>query len=335
MAIERKQFDNEQELDKWVQSNYRTFFGDVIYIPGNFFINTKRNKGGKPDGFVLDLNNSSWTIVEAELLKHGVWDHIAEQIVRFIVAARNSASQRKIRDLFFDEIEARNIISSLSKKMNETESRLLQKIETIIESQTPDIAVFIDEINEDFEDMVEALNATVKVFTIQKYLVNGTIEYLSPQGGKSIVETTIEEVKDSRGNQIDALEVLGGGVYNGKSGNIKLYTLNDSSVISIKYSKRYDIDSSFWYGITPSAMEKYRTAKINYLAFIMGEEGVLKLPFHILEEYIAQANTSNYPDGSIKHYHIFIKEEPEVTLYTNQAKRQWNVSEYYYDFEYD
>lgn len=332
MAIEQKTFDNEEELDNWVQSNFKTFFGDVIYIPGNFFINTKRNKGSKPDGFVLDLNNSSWTIVEAELIKHGVWDHIAEQIMRFIVAARNSASQRKIRDLFFNEIEKRNLIKSLSQKLNETETRLIQKIENIIESQTPDIAIFIDDINEDFEDMIEALNATVKVFKIQKYLVNGQIEYLSPQGGKTIVETTIEEVKDSRGNQSDAIDLLGGGVYNGNAGNIKLYTLTDGDSISIKYSKRYENDPPFWYGITPSAMEKYRTARIKYLVFIMGEDGVLKLPFEILEEYINQANTSNNADGSIKHYHVFIKDEPDIILYTNQTKRQWNASEYYYDF---
>ena len=71
----------------------------------------------------------------------------------------------------------------------------IQRIETIVESQTPDIAIFIDEINEDLEDMIEALNATVKVFKVQKYQANGQIEYLSPDGNKSAVETTIEEVK--------------------------------------------------------------------------------------------------------------------------------------------
>ena len=211
MGIEQKKFDNEQELQDWVENHIVDFFGDVIYIPGNFFITTKRNKGGKPDGFILDLNNSSWTIVETELLHHGVWNHIAEQIMRFIVASKNDSSQRKIRDIFFNEIERLKLIPSLAKKLDISEPRLIQRIETIVESQTPDIAIFIDEINEDLEDMIEALNATVKVFKVQKYQANGQIEYLSPDGNKSAVETTIEEVKDIKGNQIGSLDLMGGG----------------------------------------------------------------------------------------------------------------------------
>ena len=78
-------------------------------------------------------------------------------------------------------------------------------------------------------------------------------------------------------------------------------------------------------------MEKYRNAQLTHLAFIMGETGVLKLPFNVLEEYIAQANTSNKPDGSVKHYHIFIKSDPKVELYTNKSKKKWNVEEYFFN----
>ncbi len=81
MSIEKKQFDNENELHGWVEKNIELFFGEVLYVPGNFFISTKRNKGGKPDGFILDVKNNSWTIIESELLKHGVWEHIPYEIL--------------------------------------------------------------------------------------------------------------------------------------------------------------------------------------------------------------------------------------------------------------
>jgi hypothetical protein len=57
MTIELRKYDNEAELHNWVErpENISSVFGEVIYLPGNFFIKTKRNKGGKPDGFVLDL----------------------------------------------------------------------------------------------------------------------------------------------------------------------------------------------------------------------------------------------------------------------------------------
>ena len=52
-----------------------------------------------------------------------------------------------------------------------------------------------------------------------------------------------------------------------------------------------------------------------------------------LEEYVSQANTSLGVDGGIKHYHVFFKVEPEITLVTNQQKRQWNVSEHFTAFD--
>ena len=333
MAIKRIPFDNEMELDLWVQSNHKRFFGDVLFFKGNFLINTKRKKGSKPDGFILDLNNSSWTIIEAELLKHGVWDHIAEQIIRFIVAANNNDSQRKIRDLFFNEIEKNGLIQSLCKKLNLSESRLIQKIENILESQTPEIAIFIDDINEDLEDMVEALNTNVKIYKIEKFEVNGKIEYHPVNEGKTIVETSIEEIKDSRGNQVDALDSVGGGNFIESFNKIKIYKLNSGEIVSIKFSKRYPTEVPFWYGIKPSTFEKYQESKVEYILFILGEDGVIKLPIDILSKYLKDANTSLNGDGSIKHFHIFIKDNPEFTLMTNKSKKSWNLTNYFFPFE--
>lgn len=334
MAIKQLFFEEETELDNWVQLNYTDFFGkDVLFIPGNFFITTKRNKSGKPDGFILDFNNSSWTIIETELIKHGVWEHIAKQIMQFIVAAKNSSSQRKIRNMFLKTIEDNKLVKKISKQLDENESKLFKKIETIIENQTPDIAIFIDDINEDLTDMIEALNATVKVFKIQKYCVNGTVEYLAPEGNKAVIETTIEDVNDRKGNIVEALEVLGGGESESNDSYPKLYRLNDNSLVSFRYSKKYENGSYFWYGITPSTMEKYRDNKIDFLVFMTGNDGILKLPFNILEQYISQTNTTNNPDGSIKHYHILVKAGEKVYLYINQKKETWDVTDNYINFE--
>jgi len=36
----------------------------------------------------------------------------------------------------------------------------MQYIDNILESNTPEIAIFINDVNEDLEDMIEALNVT-------------------------------------------------------------------------------------------------------------------------------------------------------------------------------
>jgi hypothetical protein len=332
MAIQQSKFNDEKELHTWVEKQIEYFFGDVIYLPGTFIISTKRNKGGKPDGFILDISNSSWTIVESELLHHGVWEHIAEQIIRFIVASSNDTTKKKVRNYFFDEIENRNLSATVSKKFNIPETRLLQKIETILSSTTPDIAIFIDDVNEDLGDMVEALNATIKVYKIQKYIVNGNIEYLSPEGKNSVLTTTFEDVTDSRGKPVEALDLLGGGKALEAVGRMKFYLLNNGDKISLKYSRYYEDDPPYWYAISPSALEKYEQLQITCLGFILGNEGVIKLPLKILNEYIKQAGTSSNADGSIRHYHVFIKNHPKHILYTNKSKKIWDVEKFFYSF---
>src|SRR5262245_51689175 len=140
MSIIKQKFLTEEELHSWVESNTKQFFGDAIYLTGNFMIRTKRDKAAKPDGFVLDLIDHSWGIVESELIDHGVWDHITEQIVRFIVASKSDGTKRKIRNYFFDELERKNLIQSTAVSLNVTPERLIQQIETIVETKSPYIA---------------------------------------------------------------------------------------------------------------------------------------------------------------------------------------------------
>ena len=327
-----QKFKNEKELENWVESNIKKFFGaDIIFIPGKHFIYTKRDKGAKPDGFLLDLNNSSWTIIEHELLKHGVWNHIAEQIMRFIVASKSIRTQKKIRDLFLDEIENKKLISRLSKQFDISESRLFQRIENIIEGQSPNIAIFIDDVNEDLEDMTEALSATVQVFRVQKFYIEGKIEIYSPDQNQPVLEKTVEEVETPQYlNNTEIIERLGGGNLSKKVGFINLFSLNDGGIVTTKYSKNYGKDG-FWFGITPPTVKKYKNEALTHLIFILADSGFVKVPIDILEDYLKNAFVSKKVDGSIKHYHIYIKIDKEkVILYTSTNKNVFDVSNYFF-----
>lgn len=88
MDIVEAAFENEAELDRWAQENIGRFLSGAIFL-SPFRIETPSGKGGIPDGFAFNLADRQWFIVEAELLKHGVWPHIAEQISRFVVAVRS------------------------------------------------------------------------------------------------------------------------------------------------------------------------------------------------------------------------------------------------------
>jgi len=328
LAIERKSFDSEDELHSWVEKNIGTFFGDVIYVKG-FKIATRKNKGGIPDGFVLDLNNSSWTIIESELINHGVWDHIAEQIVRFIVASQNSYTKKKIRDRFFEEITNGNLIDSLSEKLQIPSFRLLQEIENITESTSPEIAIFIDDSNEDLMDMAEAMNAPIKIYRVQKYLANGSIEYLSPDSSKSYFETTVEDVKETPSKPSAVVDFLGGGKLIASINKISIFELNSGERITTKYSKYYENSGDYWYGITPTTFNRYKQHDLTHIVFILGDEGFVKLPIEILEKYLKVAKVAKNPDGTVKLCHVIIKAMPEPLLYINKNEEAWELSDYF------
>jgi hypothetical protein len=103
MTIEDASFDNEAELERWAFNNAQIFFGPSLILPG-FRITTPSGKHAVPDGLTFNFSQRAWWIVECELLAHGVWPHIAEQVTRFVVAAHNANTLRQIRDKLFDSI---------------------------------------------------------------------------------------------------------------------------------------------------------------------------------------------------------------------------------------
>jgi hypothetical protein len=125
MAIIESPFDNEGELHNWIVNNFEDFFQGTIYLDG-IYITTISGKRGLPDGFAFNLNENEWYMIESELLSHGVWPHIAEQITRFIVAIQNPSTRRTIRDHFFEKIVSDNKIEEACGALNTTPERLLQ-----------------------------------------------------------------------------------------------------------------------------------------------------------------------------------------------------------------
>lgn len=80
MAMIEAPFDTEKELGDWVRDNLDLFIPGAINIPGHQ-VSTTTGKRGVPDGFAFNLREKEWFVIEDDLLAHGVWTHIAEQIV--------------------------------------------------------------------------------------------------------------------------------------------------------------------------------------------------------------------------------------------------------------
>lgn len=95
----KSSFSSESELEKVVIDNYEYLFGpDSFYLPKTL-IRTADGAGTIPDGFAIDIGERKWYVVEAELGHHDVWNHIAKQVSKQIVASLQLTTKQKLEDI--------------------------------------------------------------------------------------------------------------------------------------------------------------------------------------------------------------------------------------------
>jgi hypothetical protein len=276
MPIIDAPFDREQELEEWVFNNAVTFFGEAVLLRG-FRIATPSGKHGVPDAFAFNFVSRSWWVVECELLAHGVWPHIAEQVTRFVVASRNSSTLREIRDRLFDAILSAGTEQAIAACLNADATRLLQQLEVFLETVAPAIVVFIDDTNQDLKDFCDALDVPTEIYRVNKFLVNGKAEYYSPDKNAPVIATAPEASSQAGSAGFDVIDQMGGGEV--VDNRIRCYRLRDGRVIKLAYSKLHERHQAFWYGINPSSYEQARGVGCTHYVFVMGKKALLLFRF--------------------------------------------------------
>jgi len=186
-------FNDEEELEKVVIENYEYIFGpNSFYLPKKL-IKTADGTGTIPDGFAIDLENQKWFIVEAELLKHSVWNHIAPQVSKQIIASQQADSKKTIALL---AIEAIKKSPEKLEDINVDVFKLGILLNEILE-KPPLIGIPIDNISNDLEDWANTLKNTVNIWLIKKYQEIGNKEniiYELPEEYKPFIDTEEEKI---------------------------------------------------------------------------------------------------------------------------------------------
>ena len=324
MKVTAEDFALEAEIDQWLESNFTDFWPDAMYLPG-FFIKTIQGKKGKPDGFIIDPENRQWFVIENELLRHGVWNHIAEQLIRFVVAINNPDSLSKIRDRLFEEICAdEEKMAWALRVFDTTQVRLMKKIEDFLEFP-PKLLVFIDEVNKDMEQLVSALAIDVDVYHLMK-VKDG-------EGRSSIFSPQLKEKKPAISHETEtrsmakselilrAIDTIGLEREGSKRG-FKWYKSGNGDIVHLKYSKHYERNNIYWYGITPESIIYADEIGITHFGLVIGEEGCVLVDIDTMKRYNSEAKTSPHSDGSVRHYHLFISPgpNPEPFHYNSKSK---------------
>jgi hypothetical protein len=326
VAINECRFEDEAELEAWAFRNLPVFLGECITL-GKIQIKTPAGKTGIPDGFAFNFAAREWYLIEAELLSHGVWPHIAEQITRFVVALQSQVTLRKIRDFLFEEILSNGQAAAVAKTLGVDVDRLHQQIELFVEGIQPNVVIFIDEANQDLSDFAHALDMPTRIYRVKKFTVNGTAEYYSPDQQAPALQTIPEEKAIEGRQDLDVVEQLGGGSLITGPGRFKCYRLADGRIIHIKRSKFYEKNSYYWYGINANSLEQATQLGVTHFCFVLGGWGFSLVPIRIVEEFCNSTKVTRNPDGTVRHYHALISPEPEPELYFSSETLKFDISE--------
>ena len=197
-------FNNEDELEQVVISNYEYIFGpSSIYLPKKL-IRTADGIGTIPDGFAIDLGTRKWYLVEAELLHHNVWNHIAPQVSKQVIASLQPISKKTIEDLAVEQYQNDPITKEKFADQGIREINVRKVLAEILEKE-PSVGIPIDAISADLKEWARTLKYTVKLWKITKYKEFGcpaNIVYEFPEEFKPELDTEEEADLDSSTGEI-------------------------------------------------------------------------------------------------------------------------------------
>lgn len=202
-------FDSEAELEKVVVQNYEYLFGpNSFYLP-KARIRTADGGGTIPDGFAIDIAQKKWYLVEAELVHHSVWNHIAPQITKQILASQQAITKRTIIDLSVEQY--RNDFSTKEKfdELDIAEINVRQVLGDILDTD-PIIGVPIDGVTNDLRDWARTLKYKVKLWLVSKFVefnnpTNVVFEF--PEEFKPELDTEEEAEEQSTNREINRYDV--------------------------------------------------------------------------------------------------------------------------------
>ena len=162
-------FKSEDELEQVIVSNYEYIFGPTsIYLPKKM-IKTGDGTGTIPDGFVIDLGAKKWYLVEAELLHHNVWGHIAPQVSKQVIASLQPLSKKIIQDLAVEQYQSDPITKEKFSDQG-IEAINVRKVLSEILEKEPSVGIPIDAISGDLKEWARTLKYNVKLWKITKYV---------------------------------------------------------------------------------------------------------------------------------------------------------------------
>ena len=148
---------SEEELETLVERHSKRIFGeDSLYFSVKTKLKSIGGVGSIPDGYVLTLSEPyRWFIVEVELSKHPIFNHIVPQLNKFVQGIRDPDSRRSIVRALYDEIMGDTVTDAYVKKQLGTGEIYRFLSDTV--DRPPTLVVVIDEKTRELEEACDSI----------------------------------------------------------------------------------------------------------------------------------------------------------------------------------
>ncbi|MEM3612566.1 MAG: hypothetical protein QXQ85_01905 [Candidatus Bathyarchaeia archaeon] len=161
------EYNSEEELTKMVTEHIKEIFGEnaIHFHPQTIKTNMKIET--RSDGIILLPQQNRWYILEVELAKHPLHDHVVSQISKFNIAYQQPENKKKIATTLYNLIhqDPYKTAAIQTQKIEEIYKTLTDIIET-----PPTIVIIIDQKTPELEATCKTLPFQTKVIEFKTYI---------------------------------------------------------------------------------------------------------------------------------------------------------------------
>lgn len=166
---------SEDELENMVKEHAQDIFGEnSIYLDKKQKLKSLAGVGSIPDGLVIMFGNvPEWHIVEVELSSHQLYDHIVNQVGRFINGVKNTVTQKKIIEAIYHHIqENKQRKAEFEEAIGSGE---IYKLLTDVISKSPVLTIIIEKRTRELDEALDLLRySPIKIVEFQTFTRKGT-----------------------------------------------------------------------------------------------------------------------------------------------------------------
>ncbi len=183
------EYKNEEELEGYVKECAKYIFGEESLYIEKKRISSLSGVTSIPDGYAITFDPPQWYVVEVELSRHDVDDHIVSQLSRFIRGINNPTERRNLTEYIYNEV-IRN--QDINNKLKERYSDVHKCVSDII-NKDPIILIIIDERTDKLDEAISSIKAEIKIIEFKTFEREGVGIAIRAHLFEPVVESTKHE----------------------------------------------------------------------------------------------------------------------------------------------